>query len=306
MKNIDLTLVVPCFNESESIPLFIEQVIPTLNKLGVFSEIIFIDDGSSDDTWKVIKKQKNSQLVKVSGIRFDRNYGQMSALEAGIRKSNSKYVLTIDVDLQHPIRYIPEMWQLRCDHAVIAMRQKRRQDRKAKAILSIIFYAILKRVAGYEVIANVSDFRLMSREIVERVIPSLSHGNVIRFLLPQLGIKQFIIEYEADPRVAGNSKYSFKKMGLLAQKSIVTTSNRMLNLSIYLAVFSISFAFIVFLYMLLAYITNNAILGWASILGPMLVLFSGTFVILAILGAYIGRIIDLQKASPEYLIKEET
>ena len=305
MRNIDLALVVPCFNEAESIPLFMNQAIPALQKLGIKSEIIFVDDGSTDDTWKIIKVQKKSSPVKVSGIRFDRNYGQMSALEAGIRKSDSKFVLTIDVDLQHPLRYVPIMWKLRDEHPVIAMKQVKRQDGKVKALFSRSFYYVLKRITGHEILVDVSDFRLMSREIIDRITPRLSEGNVIRFLLPQLGIKQHILDYDVDPRAVGNSKYSLKSMSLLAQKSIVTTSNRLLYLSIYLAGFSVLFALIVFTYVLVAFFTSNSIIGWASILGTILVLFSGTFTILAILGAYIGRIIELLLASSAYFIKEE-
>jgi glycosyltransferase involved in cell wall biosynthesis len=305
VRKVDLTLVVPCFNECESIPLFVKEVLPTLRQIGASCEIIFVDDGSTDDTWKVIKQQKNLSKIKILGIKFDRNYGQMAALEAGIRKSNSEFVLTIDVDLQHPIRFIPIMWNLRNDHAVIAMRQIKRQDRRTKASLSKVFYFLLKRVVGYQVNANVSDFRLLSRETVDYIIPRFKQSNVIRFLLPQLGIKQHILDYQVEPRVVGTSKYSFKKMSLLAQKSIVTTSTRLLSISIYLAALSIFFAAIVFTYVLAAYFTNNAIIGWASMLGTVLVLFSGTFVILAIIGIYIGRIIELLNATPEYSIKEE-
>jgi len=305
VNDVDLTLVIPCFNESESIPLFMMQATPVLNAIDAKINIIFVDDGSVDETWIAIKEQVKISSVKVVGIRFDRNYGQMCALEAGIRKSDSKFVLTMDADLQHPVRYIKIMWEMRNEYSVIAMRQVKRRDRRAKAWLSRIFYFALKRIAGYEINFNVSDFRLMSKEIVDRIIPNLSQGNVIRFLLPQLGISQHIVDYEVDPRAAGKSKYSFKKMSLLAQKSIVTTSSRLLHASFYLAGLSIFFAIIVFGYVLVALLTRNAVLGWASILGTMLVLFSGTFTILAILGAYIGRIIELHLASTKYFIKEE-
>jgi dolichol-phosphate mannosyltransferase len=305
MRKIDLSVIVPCFNEEKSVPLFLDQLIPTLKSLRISSEIIFVDDGSTDGTWEIIKNQKDTSFAKVRGIKFDRNYGQMSAIEAGIRKSRADFVLTIDVDLQQPVRYIPTMWELRNEHKVIAMRQTRRHDPKIKSILSRLFYSLLKRITGFHIVANVSDFRLMSRETVERIIPSFAQGNVIRFLLPQLGVKQWILDYDVEPRAIGNSKYSLRKMSFLAKNSILTTSNRLLHLSIYLALMSIFFATIVLTYTLFIFLTDNAILGWASILGTMLVLFSATFSILGIIGVYIGRIIELLIKRPGHYIEEE-
>jgi polyisoprenyl-phosphate glycosyltransferase len=306
MPKVDLALVVPCFNESETISLFVDQVVPVLLRLNITSEVIFVDDGSEDSTWEILRELKNRPGISFLCIQLDSNYGQMAALEAGIRASNSDYVLTMDVDLQHPVRYIETMWLLREKYPVIAMRQSKRKDPFFKRLLSRIFYVILKKITGYQIIGGVSDFRLMSRDTVQRIIPLLRYGNVIRFLLPQLRIKQKILDYEVDPRIAGKSKYSLKKMSGLAQNSFISTSNRLLTFSIYLAGMSIAFAFIIFSYVLYIYFTDNAILGWASILGSVLVLFSGTFTILAILGLYIGRIIELMKDSPNFYIRGDT
>ena len=305
MPKVDLALVVPCFNESETISLFVDQVVPALQSLEISSEVIFVDDGSDDNTWEILRELRNHPGVCISCIRFDRNYGQMAALEAGIKASDSDYVLTIDVDLQHPVRYIEAMWLIRKDYPVIAMRQSKRQDPLLKRLLSRVFYVILKKVTGYQIIGGVSDFRLMSRRTVQRITPLLRYGNVIRFLLPQLGIEQKILDYEVDPRIAGKSKYSIKKMSLLAKNSFISTSNRLLTLSIYLAGISIAFASIIFSYVVYVYFADKAILGWASILGSVLVLFSGTFTILAILGLYIGRIIDLLKDLPNFSVSSE-
>jgi glycosyltransferase involved in cell wall biosynthesis len=305
MPKVDLALVVPCFNESETISHFVEKVVPVLQKLNINSEIFFIDDGSDDNTWEILCELKSQPGIKFSCIKFDRNYGQMAALEAGIKASDSDYVLTIDVDLQHPVRYIEAMWLQREEYPVVAMRQSERHDPFFKRQLSKTFYVILKKVTGYQIVGGVSDFRLMSRKTVHRIIPLLRYGNVIRFLLPQLGIEQKILDYQVDPRIAGESKYSLKKMSLLAKNSFISTSNRLLTFSIYLAGICIAFASVIFSYVVYVYFTDNAILGWASILGSVLVLFSGTFTILAILGLYIGRAIELLKDLPNFYVSEE-
>jgi glycosyltransferase involved in cell wall biosynthesis len=308
---IELSVVSPMYNEEGNIQEFLRQVVKSLQKLEAKYEyeIVLIDDGSIDGTWQKVLHFATSELapknISIRAIKLAANYGQMSALDAGLRAAKGTYILTMDCDLQHPPEIIGDFFISRFKAPVVLGVQVHREDNSIKGYLSSTFYRLLKSLSGVPIVHNGGDFRLISRKILEQLLSIHDNHSVIRFAIARLQLPIYRIEFASKPRLSGSTKYSLRKMSKLALASVLTLTTRPLRLSVY---FTIAFGTVFAIesaYILYSYSLNNTIPGWASL--GLLISF-GFFTVSfnsMIQAIFIARIFESSQNFPRSVISEE-
>ncbi len=302
-----LSIVVPCFNEESNIQELFKELIDVINVLTFSSEVIFVDDGSKDNTFSEIEKIALENKF-VSGISLSRNFGHQIALLAGLEKSTGDVVITMDGDLQHPPNIIPELIKKYEDGYDIV--NTRRIDPESisffKKKSSKLFYTLINKLSDIKVEPFSADFRLMSRETVDAFLSIKEHDRFTRGLVSWIGFKQGVVKYKANSRFSGKSSYTFKKMIKLAINGITTMSSKPLRISLYLGLIFFITGIIYAAFILYNYFTGVNVEGWTSILITILVLGGIQLLILSIIGEYVSRIFNETKSRPLYLIKKKT
>lgn len=301
-----ISVIVPMYFEQEVAQEFHRRIDATLN--GNYDyEIIYVDDGSKDDTLKILKDiKKTDKHVKI--LSFSRNFGHQAAVTAGVDKAKGDAVVIIDADLQDPPELIPDMinmWQQGND-VVYAKRKKRKGESAFKLFTAKMFYKILRGLTSTDIPADTGDFRLMDRKVVEAFKKMSEHNRFIRGMVPWLGFKQVPIEYERDVRFAGVTKYPFRKMVKFAIDGIMSFSTKPLQLVFQLGVLAILISLGILIYALVIKIMGKADLeGWTSLV--VIITFFGGVQLLSVgvLGQYIGRIYEEVQSRPIYLVDED-
>lgn len=298
-----ITLIVPVFNEEEVIPFFYNTIknYEPLNDKTI--EIVFINDGSTDNTEKIITSlSQEDALVKT--ISFTRNFGKEPALFAGLEASSGDAVIPIDVDLQDPIEVIPRMlekWQMGAD-IVLAKRIDRSTDGHLKRKTAEWFYKLHNVISNPKIEENVGDFRLMSREVVDNILRLPERNLFMKGVLSWVGGKTEVVEYIRAERFAGTSKFNGWKLWNLALEGITSFSTFPLRMWTYIGFGIASLAFLYGLWMILAKIIwGNSVTGYTSILVSILFLGGVQLIGIGVLGEYIGRIYTETKQRPRYI-----
>lgn len=298
-----ISLVVPVFNEEDTIAIFYRTVREQLSQHEV--EIVFINDGSSDNTESLINALAKSDSL-VNALSFTRNFGKEPALFAGLEASTGDVVIPIDVDLQDPIDVIPrliEKWQEGAD-VVLAKRADRSSDSHFKRKSAEWFYKLHNMISKPKIEENVGDFRLMSRAVVEN-IKSLPERNLfMKGVLSWVGGRTEVVEYTRDERVAGSTKFNGWKLWNLALEGITSFSTFPLRMWTYIGLFVASLSFAYGIYMVFdTVIFGNPVHGYPSILVSILFLGGIQLIGIGVLGEYIGRIYIETKQRPRFIIK---
>ncbi len=305
MTQIDLSVVVPIYNEEEGILQFADELRRNLDRLNLNYEVLFINDGSSDKTQENIDSINWDQL---SSFEFQYNAGHMRALEAGFELAKGEMIITLDSDLQHPPRYIQEFIQIKKDQnvdVVYGVRDSRNEDKFIKRISARFYYFIMKKLSGINIRENAADFRLITKNVNEVLKKIPDENKIYRLLIPSLKFKEAQLIYKADKRELGKTKYSFKKMSLLAISSVLSFSTRPLRWAIWLGLFSVIISLIWITYVIIAQISGWVVQGWTSLIAAV-ILFSGVqLLLLGIFGQYIGQIYISQQKHPKYLFKQK-
>ena len=310
-----LAIVVPCFNEEE----IIEQTFDVLvlktkkmineGKICQKSFICFVDDGSSDATWKLIgKKIKDCRLVKTKAIRLSKNEGHQNALIAGLMevKDRCDCVITIDGDLQQDEEKIDEFVEKfnMGSEIVLGVRNNRKTDGIFKKTTALLFYKIMEMM-GAKTIKNHADYRLIGKQALRYLLEFKERNLFLRGLILELGFKVDFVYFNVKKRIAGNSKYSFVKMFSLAWDGIASSSIFPLRIIAFVGflIFLIS-SFLGFYGLFASFVLKTAIPGWTSTVVPMYFLGGIQLLGIGILGEYIGKIYKETKRRPKYFIKE--
>lgn len=300
-----ISLIVPVFNEEKAIPLFLTEVMENKLLQLYHFEIIFINDGSSDQTEQIINEQARQHNNMVA-INFSRNFGKEAALLAGIFQSTGEAIIPIDVDLQDPLEVIPkliEKWQEGYD-VVLAKRIDRSSDTFLKRITSNFFYMVYNKIVDNKIEGNVGDFRLMSRQAIDAVKQLPENNLFMKGLLSWVGFPTTVVEYTRAERSIGNSKFNFWKLVNLALEGITSFSSVPLRFWSYLggtvALISFIFAMKIILSKL---ILDNPVPGYSSLMVAILFLGGIQLIGIGVLGEYIGRIYKESKHRPRYIIK---
>lgn len=301
-----ISLVVPVFNEEDTIPIFYKAVREYEQLKEYEVEIVFINDGSKDSTENIINALAISdELVK--SLSFTRNFGKEPALFAGLDHASGDAVIPIDVDLQDPIEVIPlliEKWKNGAD-MVLAKRTDRSTDGHLKRKSAEMFYKLHNKISTPKIEENVGDFRLMSRETVENIQKLPERNLFMKGILSWVGGRTEVVEYARAERCAGESKFNGWKLWNLALEGITSFSTFPLRVWTYIGLGVSVFAFLYAAWMIVdKIICGNPVPGYPSLMTAILFLGGVQLIGIGVLGEYIGRIYIETKRRPKYIIKK--
>lgn len=300
-----ISLVVPVFNEEDTIPIFYKTVRECKELKPYEVEIVFINDGSKDATESIINALAVSDPL-VMPLSFTRNFGKEPALFAGLDHATGNAVIPIDVDLQDPIHVIPkliEKWKSGAD-MVLAKRSDRTSDGHMKRKTAEWFYKLHNKISIPKIEENVGDFRLMSRDVVENIKQMPERNLFMKGVLSWVGGKTDVIEYVRAERVAGDSKFNGWKLWNLAIEGITSFSTFPLRMWSYIGLIVAGLAFIYGAWMIIDTLAfGNPVHGYPSLLVSILFLGGVQLIGIGVLGEYIGRIYIETKKRPKYLLK---
>ena len=299
-------MVIPVFNEEENVVEISMAVRDIFSTLPYEFEIIFVDDGSADNTLENIKiLAHNDDRIKY--ISFSKNFGHQAALKAGIDFSDTgDCIISMDGDMQHPAELIPKMlqrWEAGYD-IVYSVRKKDPSIPRIKKILSDGFYKFINRISDTKIIAGAADFRLLSQQVATEVRALKEYDLFLRGLVHWTGFKQIAIEYVPGRRHHGYSKYNLKKMMALAINGITSFSDKPLYLAAYLGCTFSILSLLYLPYAIGSYFFGYTISGWTSIIVTIAFFGGLQLMILGIVGIYIGKIFMQSKNRPVYITRE--
>lgn len=308
-----LAIVVPCYNEEETLEIAsrtLREVLEDLigkGKISGDSFVLFVNDGSRDRTWELIEEEHGKYPSRVLGVKLAGNVGHQLALTAGLLTAMDlcDVTVSIDADLQDDVAVIEEMidkYHGGCD-IVYGVRKKRKTDTFFKRTTAQCFYRLMKMM-GIRTVYNHADFRLMSQRAVREFSRYRESNLYLRGVMPLLGYQSDCVYYDRKERVAGESKYPFNKMVALAFDGISSFSIKPLSLILGMGVIIISISFLAGIYALVSYFSGHVVPGWTSLI--LSIWFLGGIQLLAIglVGQYIGKIYIEVKGRPRYNIEK--
>lgn len=300
-----ISLVVPVFNEEDTIPIFYKAVREYAPLKEYEVEIVFINDGSKDSTENIINALAISDNL-VKSLSFTRNFGKEPALFAGLDHATGDAVIPIDVDLQDPIEVIPQLIEKWKDGAdmVLAKRTDRSTDGHLKRKSAEMFYKLHNKISTPKIEENVGDFRLMSRETVENIKKLPERNLFMKGILSWVGGKTEVVEYSRAERCAGESKFNGWKLWNLALEGITSFSTFPLRIWTYIGLGVSAFAFLYAAWMVVdKLIWGNPVPGYPSLMTAILFLGGVQLIGIGVLGEYIGRIYIETKQRPKYILR---
>lgn len=301
-----VSLACPFYNEGGSVPLFFARVVPVLESLGLPFEIVCVNDGSSDTTLEELLRAQTADS-RIVVVDLSRNFGKEAALTAAIDHARGDAVIPIDADLQDPPELIPELvskWREGYE-VVVARRVNRDSDGLFKRLTAGWFYRLHNSIAEIDVPANVGDFRLMDRRVVENLKTLPERRRYMKGLFAWVGFRTAMVEYARDYRAAGTTKFSGWRLWNLALEGITSFSTVPLRLWTYIgcAVALLSFLYGSFI-VLRTLILGIDVPGYASLLSVVLFLGGIQLIGIGVLGEYIGRIYSETKQRPVYVVRD--
>ena len=303
--HVDLSVVVPCFNEEEGVLEFHRRITASCAETGAVNyEIIYVNDGSSDGTLKILRDlQCQNRFVRV--VDLARNYGHQIALSAGLAHTRGDRVLTIDADLQDPPELLPLMMRKVEEGAdvVYAQRRRRRGESVFKRATAFVFYRLLARIGGTPIPVDTGDFRLMRREVVDVLVNMPEAHRFVRGLVGWIGFTQVPIRYDRDVRFAGTTKYPFLKMLAFSIDAITSFAITPLRIVFAISMCALAMACLLLGWTLYSFLYLNAVPGWSSMMTMFLFFTSVQLFALAMIGEYVGRIFMESKRRPLYIIR---
>ena len=302
----DLSVVVPLHNEAGNVSPLCEELARELESLGG-GEVILVDDGSTDDTWRRIEAEA-AKRPGFCGLSFSRNFGHQKALLAGLQCARGRAVITMDGDLQHPpavLRELVAAWKK--GHRIVFTR--RRDSETAglfKRATSSLFYRLFSALSGIPMSPGSSDFRLVDRSVLEALEPVRDQASFLRGLVQWTGFNSTTIDFTAQKRRAEQTKYSLGRMFRFAGRATLSFSTIPLNIGIWIGLVTSLLAFAEIAYVVGCYFAGRTVPGWASLAGIISLGFGILFILIGILGAYLGRIFEILQNRPPYLVERTT
>jgi glucosyltransferase len=304
----ELSVVVPCFNEEKTLPLFIKEVEKVSEKMEIEVVYYLVNDGSTDQTLSVLRElaQQNSRIRYLS---FSRNFGKEAALLAGLKATKGDFVTVMDADLQDPPHLLPKMLRLICkdDYDVVGTRRSgRKGEPPIRSWFAQVFYKLINNISDTKMIDGARDFRLMTRQVVDAILELKEVNRFSKGLFSWVGFKITYLSYENRERVAGETSWSFWNLFKYSLEGIINFSEAPLNIATFIGVISCLISFFTMIYYFVVnLIWNNPVPGWTST--ACIILFIGGLQLfcLGIIGKYLGKIFLEVKRRPIYLIKEK-
>jgi dolichol-phosphate mannosyltransferase len=301
-----LSVVVPVFNEVEGIARFHERCAAALAVTGLAYEIVYVDDGSRDGSWEALERLAAAD-THVRLVRLSRNFGHQLAISAGLADAAGDAVVAIDADLQDPPELIPTLvarWRDGAD-VVYAVRRRRAGESRFKRATATAFYRMLHWLADVDMPLDAGDFRLMSRRAVDALLSMPEHDRFVRGMVAWIGYETASVEFERDPRFAGETKYPLTRMGRLALDGFVGFSMRPLRLATWLGLLVSATAFVLAVYFVIIHSLGRIpVQGWTSLAVLILLVGGVQLVTIGVIGEYLGRVYNEVRGRPLYLVRD--
>lgn len=307
-----LYIVVPCYNEQEVLRETAARLGRKLRqltdggKISPESRILFVDDGSRDDTWAIIE-QLNGENRAVCGLKLSRNRGHQNALLAGLMtaKQYADMVISMDADLQDDIEAVDEFIDRFHEgyEVVYGVRSERKTDSFFKRNSALLFYRLM-RALGAEIVYNHADYRLMSRRALDELEKFREVNLFLRGVVPLIGFKSTTVTYERHERFAGESKYPLSKMLSFAAEGIISFSIKPIQLIMELGVLLFTVSIILLIYFLVAYFQGRTVQGWTTIVISTWAIGGLQLLAIGVIGEYIGKVYLETKARPKYIVEK--
>lgn len=294
-----ISIIVPCYNEEEALPLFYDEVSKVLKAVKYNYELILVNDGSKDNTLKIMESlsKKDKHVLYFS---FSRNFGKESAMYAGLNNASGDYVAFMDADMQDPPALLPKMLEILQDEkydSVATRRVTREGESKVRSFFAKMFYKIINAISDADIVDGARDFRLMKRPMVDAILSMSEYNRFSKGIFGWVGFNTYWLAFENVERVAGSTSWSFIKLFKYAIDGMVCFSNTPLIISIFVGVI---FVLIAILYLIISLISGN----YSMII--FLILFVGgiQLIMIGIVGEYIGKIFAEVKNRPKYIISK--
>ena len=308
MRKKLLSILVPCYNEEESLPLFYDAIVKIAGGMTDLNhEFIFINDGSKDGTLNIAKEYHRKD-PRVRFISFSRNFGKEAAIYAGLEASKGDYVVLLDADLQHPPEYIPKMYELitKEGYDSVAMRRVNRTgEKKIRSFFSSSFYKVLNRISNTNIVEGATDYRMMTRQMADAVLSLQEYHRFTKGIFSWVGFETKWLEYENVERQAGETKWTFQGLVRYSLEGITAFSTAPLILA---SVFGVIFCFLAFLtgvfVVFKTLIWGDPVAGFPTLICVVLFIGGIQLLTMGIQGQYIAKSYMEIKKRPVYLIKE--
>lgn len=299
-----MSIVLPAYNEEGNILLVYETLKNLLDSHHIQFELVFINDGSKDNTWNEIKKIKDSRCI---GINFSRNFGKEAAIHAGLQNATGDCVVVMDSDLQHSPSTLIEMHELWLSgyDIVEGIKNSRGNESIVHKFLVKTFYKVISKFTHFN-LANSSDYKLLDRQVVNELNQLKEKNRFFRALSFWVGYKQTTVNYDVQERISGHSKWSFRALFQYAINNITSFSTAPLQIITLFGCIYLLFAFFLGSYVLIKYLAGNSLEGFTTVILLTLIIGSTLMISLGIIGIYIGKIYDEIKGRPNYIIQERT
>ena len=307
MIQMKLSLIVPCYNEAENVAPFQEAVLSAFSGCGYDYEIVFVDDGSKDATLHNLNKLFQAQKCPVKVVSFSRNFGKEAGLYAGLEHAAGDYICLIDADLQQRPEIVRDMVKILDEHEeydVVAAYQDRRGEGKLLSFFKRCFYSIINRLSDVTLRADASDFRTFRRRVRDSILKLAEYHRFSKGIFAWVGFHTCFIPYTACERVAGKTKWSFRKLTNYAIEGIIGFSTKPVGMATYLgnitAIAAVSYLVVVVLQKL---IVGIDVPGYATIIVLTLLLGGIQLFCIGVIGEYVGKIFEQSKNRPVYITK---
>lgn len=302
-----ISIVCPAYNESDGIGIFLEHLVPVMDRLNQTYEIVFINDGSRDNTLEVLlQEQKRYNHIRI--LNLSRNFGKEAALTAGLEHARGEAVVAIDTDLQHPPQIIEQFvkkWQEGYD-VVVGKRLSRTGEHPLKKIAAKLFYTLHNKISDIEIPADIGDFRLMSRKVVDALKQLPENQRFMKGIFAWVGFKTAVVEYYQEERVAGKSSFNGWKLWNFALDGITSFSTVPLRVWLYIGVVIAAISFLFGIWIAVKTIVFGVETpGYASTMVMILFLGGIQLMGIGIMGEYIGRLYKEAKRRPVYILEGE-
>ena len=305
-----ISIIIPCFNEEEALPIYyaeMKKVMDSMKKQTSF-ELLFVDDGSSDRTYEIMKDlhRKDGRCQYLS---FSRNFGKEAAIYAGLQNASGDYAAIMDVDLQDPPSLLPDMYRILKEEAydsVATRRSTRMGEPKIRSFLSKEFYNVINKISKTEIVSGARDYRLMNRKMIDAVLEMSEYNRFSKGIFGWVGFRTKWLEYENVERAKGETKWNFWKLLVYSLDGITAFSTAPLLIASFVGVLFCIIAFLMIIFIIVRkLIFGDPVSGWPSLVCIILMTSGVQFFCTGILGQYLAKAYMEVKRRPIYLVKEE-
>ena len=301
-----LSIVIPAYNEEANIENTAKTVLAIADEAVIPCEIVFVSDGSKDDTFDKIKRVSRMD-ARVRGIEFSRNFGKEAAILAGLATGNGDCFVVMDCDLQHPPQTIVEMYRLWLEgyEVIEGVKRSRGKESGLYRKLSNLFYGVLTKLTGFNM-HNTSDFKLIDKKVAQVLLQMPERKTFFRAMTFWTGFKSCQIEYDVAQRIAGETKWSSGALIRYAVHNIISFSSSPLTIVTYIGVISLIVSFVLSIQTLVRWISGSAIEGFTTVILLLLIIGGCILIGLGLIGQYIAAIYEEVKQRPRYIISKDT